>query len=49
MVAPGPQILTNGQQLVTLPYCQVGFERAARYTRRVQLHAALHDARGVLA
>ncbi|MDH6118111.1 hypothetical protein ABH930_003350 [Kitasatospora sp. GAS204A] len=43
VVAPGPQIHTDEGREVTLPYCLVGFERAARYTRRAQLRAALYD------
>jgi hypothetical protein len=43
IVAPGPQIGTSDNQLVTLPYCQVGFERALRYVHRVRMRVALYD------
>lgn len=40
-VAPGPQITTPDGKLVTLPFCLVGFERAARYLHRIRMSAQL--------
>jgi hypothetical protein len=41
LVAPGPQIERDDGKAVTLPFCQVGFERAARYARKVEVRAQL--------
>ncbi|MFF7634739.1 hypothetical protein ACFZB9_16505 [Kitasatospora sp. NPDC008050] len=41
LVAPGPQIPTPDNQLVTLPFCLVGFERAARHLHRIRMAAQL--------
>ncbi|MGF1429294.1 hypothetical protein [Kitasatospora sp. LaBMicrA B282] len=39
VVAPGPRIVTGDGRTVELPYCQDGFERAARHLHRLRIRA----------
>ncbi|MGC0316242.1 hypothetical protein QBC98_004735 [Kitasatospora acidiphila] len=47
LVAPGPQITRDDGQVVTLPFCQVGYERAARYARKVEIRAQVRSGRDI--